>query len=67
MTAPLVPRKRASKPKVRTGCDTCKKVGPYRGASCVKQGEGGRSAIRTLEWRTGMNVLLTLGLAAGQM
>ncbi|KAK8004298.1 hypothetical protein PG989_004017 [Apiospora arundinis] len=25
MTAPLVPRKRASKPKVRTGCDTCKK------------------------------------------
>ncbi|KAK8035134.1 Aspercryptin biosynthesis cluster-specific transcription regulator atnN [Apiospora rasikravindrae] len=32
MTAPLVPRKRASKPKVRTGCETCKKVGPYRDA-----------------------------------
>ncbi|KAK7996174.1 hypothetical protein PG991_015641 [Apiospora marii] len=41
MTAPLVPRKRASKPKVRTGCDTCKKVGPdhdvFRRVKCDEQ------------------------------
>lgn len=31
---PLVKQKRASKPKVRTGCQTCKYVGPYRFVTC---------------------------------
>ncbi|KAK7963770.1 Aspercryptin biosynthesis cluster-specific transcription regulator atnN [Apiospora saccharicola] len=46
MTAPLVPRKRASKPKVRTGCDTCKKVGPYRDVFVRAKQEGLRGNRR---------------------